>query len=98
MSHNKTCQIDKFIEPSKIKHLEVYGDLEGLPIEIIPCANRAKHSVVVRALELSSRRTAKFRLCDFHFKFVQESEEEHGIADFEGSEAPPIFKFRRNRL
>lgn len=91
-SFSKSCQIELFSIPTMIM-----CEIEGRPLpytehEFLPCADKAKHSLTIKSLTISNRRTLKLKLCEFHFKYLQQYYEELG-----GS-AKLVVRFKRNRL
>jgi hypothetical protein len=98
MTFSKSCQVELFTFPTIVKFLVIYKDLRpGTPAELMPCANKSKHSVIMRTSEFGQRRSIKFRFCDFHFNYLREKYENEGLYGYAGEEMP-FFKFRWNRL
>ena len=102
MTFSKTCQIESFAAPSLAKHLitkhgfDTSSSVLEVPIELLGCVYKAKHSLIIRTPELCSHNNVKFRLCDFHFDWLH-NKFEKGDTDVDDDKVP-FFRFRRNRL
>ena len=106
MTFSKTCQIDTFVLPINLKVLAeaMLGHVSmpvKTPIGMLPCAGKAKHSIVVKAGSLGAIGKGKFRFCDACFRLLCELHKDNpdaiGMA-LALEDDTPIVRFRRNRL
>lgn len=99
MTSSKTCQIEILAMTTQIIYLRKYGAYARPTVELLPCACKAKHSLIMRANEIANHKKGKFRLCDFHFDHLYEMYKDSSTnIDDKIHRFTPFMKFRRNRL